>query len=220
MAVLNVDSLTGCSSIPSFLGGTADTPANPSITIFHNTSAPTNWTKNTSASIDNIALRIIGGVEGVGISTGGSVPFSTVFSPKTSVISSSPTAAGISLSTNPSGAQASTSTNTDSALQSATLSVAELPSHTHGYSLNPGPAPASTSPGTTSGGAAAQSTFVSGSGGGPGTHNHSLSNPHTHPLTDAGHTHLINATGSHIHSFTLNQNFNISYVDVIIATKN
>ena len=73
MAVLSVDTLTGCSSIPSFLGGTSDTPANPSITVFHNTSAPTNWTKNTSASINNIALRVIGGAEGVGVSTGGTV---------------------------------------------------------------------------------------------------------------------------------------------------
>lgn len=217
MAVLSVDTLTGCSSIPSFLGGTSDTPANPSITVFHNTSAPTNWTKNTASSINNIALRVIGGAEGVGVSTGGTVPFSTVFSPKTSPLASSSSPAGASFQT-ATALPATTQDATTITTQDVTFSASETPPHTHPYvnsptanaNVNPGGSQRSlTSPGTTS-----------GPGAGPGSHNHgNISAPHTHSISDSGHTHPVNALGDHTHSFTLNQNFDILYVDVIIATK-
>jgi hypothetical protein len=218
MAVLSVDTLTGCSSIPSFLGGTSDTPANPSITVFHNTSAPTNWTKNTSSSINNIALRVIGGAEGVGISTGGTLPFSTVFSPKTSPISSSPSPAGSSFEPATSAILFTQTGGLSIATQDVSFGSGETPPHTHPYVNSPttsanvapgGSQRSLTSPGTTS-----------GPGAGPGTHNHgNMSAPHSHSITDSGHTHPVNAIGAHTHAFTLNQNFDISYVDVIIATK-
>lgn len=217
MAVLSVDTLSGCSSIPSFLGGTSDTPANPSITVFHNTSAPTNWTKNTSSSIDNISLRVIGGAEGVGISTGGSVPFSTVFSPKTSPLSSSTNPSAVSLASTTAVPATTQDGGGSITVQDHTLSNPDTPPHTHPYTLAPNTATNLTTgpsqrtnptPGTT------------GLGGGSETHSHpGMSAPHTHPITDTGHSHPVNSDGPHAHTFTLNQDFDILYVDVIIATK-
>lgn len=220
MAVLSIDTLTGCSSIPSFLGGTSDTPANPSITIFHNTSAPTNWTKNTAASINDIALRVIGGAEGVGISTGGTLPFTTVFSPKTSPITSSSVSAGSSIDPSPSGVVATQTGASGVTIQNRTLDEPMTPFHGHTFLKHPGAAaPATTSPGAAQAASAAQSAQTTGPGGGPGSHGHTLTAPHSHPITDNGHTHPFNNTGAHTHTFTLNQDFNILYVDVIIATK-
>lgn len=217
MALLNVDTLTGCSSIPSFLGGSSDTPGNPSITVFHNTNAPTNWTKNTSSSINDIALRVIGGSEGAGISTGGSVSFSAVFSPRTSPITSSTDSAGASFQPATALPPTTQTGGTSIGVDDASLSASQTPPHNHPYIVSPtlsanragGPGQRTvTGPAQTSAGA------------GPGTHGHpNISAPHTHPIVDSGHTHPVNNSGSHAHSFTLNQNFDILYVDVIIATK-
>ena len=59
MAILGLDTLSGCSSIPSFLGGSADTPSNPTKTIFHNTNAPLNWVKETTSN-NLFSLILIG----------------------------------------------------------------------------------------------------------------------------------------------------------------
>lgn len=220
MAVLSLDTLTGCSSIPSFLGGTSDTPANPSITIFHNTSAPTNWTKNTSASINDIALRVIGGAEGVVVSTGGTSPFTTVFKVRTDAATTSPSPVG-SLTPSPSGYfnGLDTGTNSPIVIDDATLSETQIPSHAHTHLKHPGvAAPATTAPGGGSAASAAQSPQTTGSGGGPGVHGHTINSPHIHPLVDPDHTHPFTG-GAHTHTFSFNQNFNVHYVDVILATK-
>ena len=227
MAVLSLDTLTGCSSIPSFLGGTSDTPANPSITLFHNSTAPTNWTKNTSASINDIALRVRGGAEGVGISTGGTLPFTTVLSQKTTPITTSSSPVGFSVDLSPVGPSplAGQFTNTANASPSdpAVLSDAQIPFHAHTISKHPGQAaPATTAPGAASAASAAQSPQITGQNPGPGTHVHpsySTSSSHDHPLLDPGHTHTFSTSGDHTHTFTLSQDFNVSYVDIIIATK-
>ena len=75
---------------------------------FQQTSAPTGWTKDTTAAIDNSALRFVTG----GVSSGGSVAFSTAFS-----------------------SQAVTGTN--GASGSTTLSTAQMPSHAHGLPYGP-----------------------------------------------------------------------------------
>ena len=235
MAVLSLDTLTGCSSIPSFLGGTSDTPANPSITLFHNSTAPTNWTKNTSASINDIALRVVGGAEGVGISTGGTLPFTTVFGPKATPLTVSPSPSGTGVDTSPS-ALSNTSTNANSSItvDNATVSVSQLPIHDHTYARHPGsPAPATTAPAPGTGptnlaASATQSPQSTGPGdpGGAsptGTHTHTIQGSHTHPIIDPGHTHTFfgasQPNGVHTHTFTTTQDFTISYVDIIIATK-
>lgn len=215
MAVLSVDSLTGCSSIPDFLGGTSDTPANPSKTIFHNTNAPTSWVKDTSHN--NKSLRVIGGANGAALSNAGTNPFTTVFNPRTSPVSSDQQPANASLTPATTGF---TQTNPGSfGADNATLSTAQYAPHQHAISFNPGTSP-STVNGSTSSTAATDTPATTGPGGGPGSHGHTTpSTSHSHPLSDPGHTHPVNSSGPHAHTFTLNQNFNILYVDVIIATK-
>jgi hypothetical protein len=66
MAVLGATNLTGCNSIPDFIG-------TGSIWVFHQTSAPASWTKITS--LDNRALRVTNG----SITDGGSNPFTGTF---------------------------------------------------------------------------------------------------------------------------------------------
>jgi len=72
--------------------------------LFHQSAAPTGWTKQTS--IDDSALRIVSGDTGGG--TGGSVAFSTLFT----------TGKTVSLSGN---------------VGATTLTVAQMPSHSHSY---------------------------------------------------------------------------------------
>lgn len=72
MAILGSTTLTGCSSIPSFIA--ADTKM-----LFQQSSAPTSWTKVTDSNYNNIGLRIVTGNTDVR----GSVNFTDVFSNKT-----------------------------------------------------------------------------------------------------------------------------------------
>jgi hypothetical protein len=76
--------------------------------VFQQTSAPTGWTKDTTAAIDNSALRFVTGSVG----SGGSVAFTTAFT-----------------------SQAVTGTN--GASGSTTLSTAQMPSHAHGLPYGP-----------------------------------------------------------------------------------
>jgi hypothetical protein len=66
MAVLGATTLTGCNSIPDFIG-------TGSIWVFHQTSAPTSWTKITT--LDNRALRVTNG----SVTDGGNNPFTATF---------------------------------------------------------------------------------------------------------------------------------------------
>ena len=72
------------------------------VMVFHQTAAPTGWTKNTTAAINDGALRTTTGTVG----TGGTVAFETAFA---------------------SQAVGGTNGNTGA----TTLSTAQLPSHTH-----------------------------------------------------------------------------------------
>ena len=123
---------------PEFLSGTRMT--------FNQTNAPTGWTKDTST--DNAGFRLVSG----GVSSGGSVNFTTAFSAATSItISSISGSAG-----------------------ATTLSTPQIPSHTHAISRDPGADTAtaatsdSTSPGSSPRG-------VTNSTGGGGSHTHPFS---------------------------------------------
>jgi hypothetical protein len=70
MAVLGSTSLTGCNSIPDFIAG-------GSLMLFQQTTAPTNWTKETTHN--NKALRVVTGTA----TPGGSTAFTTVFASRT-----------------------------------------------------------------------------------------------------------------------------------------
>tara|TARA_R110000850_G_scaffold179041_1_gene304843 strand:+ start:161 stop:739 length:579 start_codon:yes stop_codon:yes gene_type:complete len=93
--------------LPVAEGGTGSAtgaPAFPSGTrmLFQQTAAPTGWTKDTTAAINDGALRTVTG----SASTGGTAAFTTAFTSRTP-------------------------TGTNAASGSTSLSIAQMPSHTH-----------------------------------------------------------------------------------------
>ncbi len=220
MAILGTTSLTGCDSIPQFIDiGT--------IMVFHQSAAPaSSWTKLTDTARNDIALRVIGGLDGTVLSpfnTGS--PFTTVFTSTKGlgIVPLTPSPAAITI------ADASgylTSLNSGSAASiggPGNISTATLRSHSHPYLRAPasffeasGVSQPNRSPtqtgliGLTSGGA--------GSNGG---HTHGVSDgQHLHPMSPGIHDHAV-TDPAHTHTFTMTQrNFDITYVDVILCSKN
>lgn len=224
MATLNLDSLLDCNSIRDFIGGESDTPANPSKTIFYQTSAPTSWVKETTHN--NKCLRVIGGINGTALSPGGSSPFTTIF---TNPISGGPYSTSsdtVPITINPATTDFSSvmSNQVTGSLSPATLAVAQLPSHTHGYQYST-QAPSSghaVGPLSTSGRQFATPGTTLSTTNTTASHNHTVTAGHAHlfPLATFGHTHSISVDSTnHSHSFTTSQNFSIYYVDVIVAKK-
>jgi hypothetical protein len=126
--------------------------------VFLESSAPTGWTQNTAAALNNATLRVItSGTAG----TGGADTFQDVFAAKNT---SGAAAAGIS----PLSVSGGTIGN-------ATLSTPQLPSHTHsgnkgndqGYNYQGGPAGAQA--------LTLNNGSTSGSTGGGGSHTHPIS---------------------------------------------
>jgi hypothetical protein len=182
-------------------------PAN-TVLLFNQTTAPTGWTKLTTHN--NKALRVVSGVVG----TGGSIDFTTAF-----------------------GSQ-----NVDN----TTLTTDQIPAHTHSFSATTGSNSVGHAHGftaTTSGigdhahGIAYQGNLLySGGGGNPntffgggvnqstagaGAHSHTVSG--TTGDVNANHTHTLSGTtgslgGGNAHTHSLN--LAVSYVDVIMASKN
>lgn len=107
----------GASALPTFQ--TISTQAFPSGTrmSFQQTAAPTGWTKDTTAGLDNSSMRIVTG----SVVNGGSVDFTTAFASQT------PTGS-VSISSVSGSAGATT------------LTTPQIPSHSH--SLNIGTSPA------------------------------------------------------------------------------
>ena len=97
MAVLGSTSLTGCNSIPDFI-------ATSSLMLFQQSTAPTNWTKQTTH--DNKALRVVSGTA----TPGGSTAFTSVFASRT---------------------PAGTVSVSGGSVGNTTLSTPQIPSHTH-----------------------------------------------------------------------------------------
>lgn len=222
MALLSSDTLTGCTSIPSFMGGNSDTPANPTYTIFNNTNAPPSWVKDTSHN--NKALRVIGGANGTSISSGGSVAFTTVLSSgKTfSAVANQITVPG-AIQANSSGfsplpvMQASASTG------SHTPSGSTMATHSHPYrrsnETSANLTSSNTAPQFTGSANAVTPGAISGlNSSGNFPHSHTVIAPHTHPFTLTQHAHPFTTT-QHGHPITINENFSVRYVDVIIAKK-
>ena len=99
----------GAGALPTFQ--TISTKAFPTGTrmSFQQTAAPTGWTKDTTAGLDNSAMRIVTG----SVVNGGSVNFTTAFASQT-----------------PSGSVSITSVTGSAG--STTLTTPQIPSHTHG----------------------------------------------------------------------------------------
>lgn len=177
--------LTNVTSIPQFI-------ATGSNMIFEQTTAPINWTKVTTG-VNNYAMRVVTGTA----APGGTVAFSTVFS----------SARGVSGSVGQ-GAGGGTVGGAAANINTATLSLAQIPPHGHGYDRG-GP----TARGAPLGGAQVSnypwSSATTGGAGGGGAHDHGSPN-HQHPFSGAQHVHPWSGTA----------NLDVFYVDVIIATKN
>jgi hypothetical protein len=137
--------------------------------IFEQSTAPTSWTKLDTHN--NKALRVVSG----SASPGGTSPFTTVFTTRSVNGSISGTVGGY------------------------TLTVAEMPSHSHasgtGVGNNPGISPT----------VDATNTVRLADAGSPNGDARGSDEPHSHPFSG---------------SFTsVAQDFNVQYVDVIICSK-
>ena len=151
--------------------------------LFQQTAAPTGWTKDTSHN--DKALRITSGTVG----TGGSVAFETAFASQT-----------------PSG---SVSTSVSGTVANTTLSISQIPSHTHTGNVdlrtNWESGTSSQSPVGTGNarydGSGSSPSFTTDATGGGGAHNHGWSGSATSTFT-----------GTAI-------NLDVQFVDVIICTK-
>lgn len=220
MAILSSNSLTGCNSIPSFLGGSADTPANPTVSVFRNTNAPTNWVKKTTH--DNKALRIIGGANGASLSPGGSSSFTTVLtSSKPFPGSFTGTTTGLGAATGLSGFYSTPVIVSYPTTNNYTPTTPEMPGHSHPTQFFN---PTLNSAGPLAYGTIAAAFVTSStnpSDGSSGTsHSHPVYFSHSHTINESQHTHPVSAESQHTHSFSgTAQNFAVTYVDIIIATK-
>lgn len=134
--------------------------------IFQQTAAPTGWTKETSSTFTNAALRIVSGTVG----TGGTIGWGTVFSSTRTV-------------------SVSVSNTTDTGtVGNTTLTTAQMPTHTHTYS-------GGLQSNTTATGAADRINNLTGTTAPSGTTtSNGSSNSHTHSLTMNSHTHTASGT--------------------------
>lgn len=209
MAVLGATSLTGCDSIPSFIG-------NGSKTVFWMATSPVSWTKDTT--VNQGMLRIINGST---LSPGGSLTFSQVFTSNKPISGSiSQNSVGFtttngSLSTNI-GSLTTSAPSASTQSSPATLSTPQINVHYHPHItvastlLQPGVdnhAPNTATP---------NASFVNAGQGGGHVHGES----HTHSVQFGLATHEHPITGQHQHPISFLTEYNIFYVDMIICTKN
>ena len=147
----NGSSLTGVSSIPS--GTTA---------LFYQGSAPTGWTQNTAASINDCCLRV---VTGSGGGTGGSDAFSSVFT-------GSKTTESKTVPYTISSPGSLSGSSGDTTISTPTMASHQHPSPGAGRALQ-GPSPENNFQ------AVNVPTSTTGATGGGGAHSHPVSSPFT-----------------------------------------
>lgn len=212
--------VTGVVTATSFVGSGANlTGVEPfpsgTLMLFQQTAAPTGWTKQTTHN--NKALRVVSGAAG----SGGSTAFTSVFTSRTP--------AGTVSGTNSGGSNANTTvtgsvsgTNSGGAVANHTLTTAQIPSHNHTIDLaNSGDGEDNGVLSVTNGTSGrTNSEFVNNTGGG-GAHNHSFTNPSwSGSLSMNAHTHTFtNPSWSGSFAGTA-MDFEVQYVDLIIASKN
>lgn len=139
--------------------------------LFHQTAAPTGWTKDTTAGLNDNALRVVTGT----VSSGGTVAFSTVMGTTRATTSD---AAGA----------ANTDASAPGSTDGFTLTTNEMPAHTHGVDGATSAAMASgaTNVQTTNAG----NSFTTSTGGGAAhAHTHTATHTHAHATT---HSHTSN----------------------------
>lgn len=174
--------------------------------LFQQTAAPTGWTKETGATYNDAALRIVTG----SVVNGGADAFSTLFG-------TSKTTASFTLTTSHMPSHSHTGSTSSGGAHTHTFSGntgTESADHAHTYSFKNGGVVA----GTYAGGALDLAAQGVNSGGVTANHYHGFSG--TTDGVSANHSHTITAEGGGTgHSHTLNS-MNLKFVDLIIASKN
>lgn len=172
--------------------------------LFAQTTAPTGWTKSTTHN--DKALRVVSGTA----SSGGSSAFTTAFG--------TPSVSG-SVGGEPDVGNLAVSVSGNISIGNTTLSVNQIPSHTHNVKVTNRAAQSYTQisnnavgPGSSIDVIAKNNVPGNNATGGSGSHNHSASHNLSGTLNGApgsGNLALSSATAS----------IDVQYVDVIIATK-
>jgi hypothetical protein len=143
----------GASSLPTFQTiATSSFPAGTRLS-FQQTAAPTGWTKDTTAGLDNSAMRIVTG----SVVNGGSVNFTTAFASQT-----------------PTGSV--TISSVSGSAGATTLTTPQIPSHNHPYTaFTQANGPTGQNPGTYGNRNPFTPTSTTGPAGGGGDHTHPFS---------------------------------------------
>jgi len=205
MAVLRATSLTGCSSLPSFISsGTR--------MIFNMASAPVSWAKDTS--VLEGTLRVTNSTA----SPSGSFPFSTIFAVRSAAVSVPPIGFSYTANTIPTvpitvpfGLAAA------GTLQPFTLTLPTMRAHRHEYPWYL-TASAIRTAGASNRASPTSLTDTGTNGSGTG-HTHDMDRSHTHTIPSIGsHSHPGYAPHSHPAS-PISVDFRVNYVDMIICTK-
>ena len=208
MAVLGATSLTGCTSIPSFIGS-------GSKMVFRMATTPVSWTKDTT--VNEGSLRVVNG----SASPGGSITWSQCFATRPFSASVQPNTDGCSVQPATVTVTMTQSSATAASTGLSALLEAQINPHTHQCNTHPA-SQVSLSPGTTPYYESRANTAFQSAGPTPaagGQHSHTVVSQHTHPFpANSPHTHAI--SGAHDHTGNSGSvDFNLTYVDMIIATK-
>jgi hypothetical protein len=184
------------------------------ITLFVQSSAPLGWVQVNSQN--NKAIRVVNGSGG---GSGGSQPFTSVF---TSVpVTGSVSFSGLSVS----GGSTNTVSQTPSgSVQLGSLSVSatsidqnQMPGHSHSYARRPASGQKS---GNQNGVGDVDFNNQTGAAGGGGGHSHSVSGSGSFNGNNMSHSHSVNASVSGNGSFSGNAiNLAVQYVDAILCSK-
>ena len=205
LAITGTTTLTGVATLG---GRLVDALPSGTKMLFQQTSAPVGWVKDTTH--DNKALRVVTGTAG----TGGSINFTTAFGSQ-NVDNTTLTTDQIPSHTH--SFSATTGNNSVGHTHGFSATTSDVGNHSHGiaYSGNLLYSGGGGNPGTAFGGGVNQSTQPAGA------HSHTVSG--TTGNVNANHTHTLSGTtgslgGGNAHTHSLN--LAVSYVDVIMASKN
>jgi hypothetical protein len=212
---LSVDQYGRITSAVNGAGPAAAFPAG-TVLAFWNAAAPTGWVKLTTS--DNTTIRIVSGAGG---GTGGTVSFTTAF--EIQPVNGTVNLSGLSLS----GASTNTVSQTPSgsvslsglSVSNTSLSVGQMPGHTHGYFDNPNRR--SSADGQANRPGDTNSTPQTDATGGGGGHSHSVSGSGSFNGNSMNHSHSVSG-GSVSGSATFTGtpiNLAVRYVDMILASK-
>ena len=175
--------------------------------LFHNSSAPTGWTKDTS--IDDSALRVVSGTPGSGGSSGFTAALGT------------PSVSGsVGLSGEPGTGNLSTSISGNVNIGNTTLSTSQIPGHSHTYEV--------VTSGNSSTDGGQQATILDANAlsnhadrnlgtsntGGSGSHNHNAGHNLSGSISGSPDRGNLSASLS-----SASASINVKYQDFIIAQK-